>query len=108
MMRKMFRGPDDKVYEFAADGSQDAWITPGMVPMSAAEIDAHLNPPLAPLTLEQVQGMRRAAYAAESDPLKNEAEYDALLHGTEPDYTAWLAAVEAIKARYPLPAAGVL
>ena len=46
---------------------------------------------------------RRAAYAAESDPLRNEADYDALVNGTAPDYTTWRAAVEAIKARYPLP-----
>lgn len=47
--------------------------------------------------------LRRAAYVAESDPIKNEADYDALVSGTAPDYTAWIAAVEAIKARYPLP-----
>lgn len=62
-------------------------------------------PPPAPLTLEQAQTQRQAAYVAESDPLKNEAEYDAIVAGTEPDYTAWLAKVAEIKARYPLPAA---
>lgn len=56
-----------------------------------------------PLTLEQVHALRRAAYAAESDPIKNEADYDSMVSGTAPDYTAWMAAVEAIKARYPLP-----
>lgn len=45
---------------------------------------------------------RRATYAAESDHLKIEAEYDALVAGTAPDYTAWIAAVTAIKERYPL------
>ena len=63
------------------------------------------DPPApAPLTLEQVQTQRQAAYVAESDPLKNEAEYDAIVAGTDPDYTAWLAKVAEIKARYPLPA----
>ena len=46
---------------------------------------------------------RRAAYLSESDPLRLEADYDALSHGREPDYTAWLASVAAIKARFPLP-----
>lgn len=62
-----------------------------------------VTPTPEPLTFEQVQALRRAAYVAESDPIKNEADYDALINGTEPDYTAWIAAVEAIKARYPLP-----
>lgn len=64
-----------------------------------------VTPEPEPLTLEQVHALRRAAYVAESDPLKTEAEYDALLAGTEPDYTAWRAAVAAIKACYPLPEA---
>lgn len=66
-------------------------------------IASYVEPDPVPLTLEQIQDLRRAAYAAESDPIKAEADYDALLTGTDPDYTAWLAAVAAIKARYPLP-----
>lgn len=54
-------------------------------------------------TLEAVLASRRAAYLAESDPLRLEADYDALSQGLEPNYTAWLASVAAIKARYPLP-----
>lgn len=53
---------------------------------------------------ESAVSARRAAYAAESDPLKTEAEYDAMIAGVAPDYAAWLAAVAAIKKRYPLPA----
>jgi hypothetical protein len=53
--------------------------------------------------LEAVLNARRSAYLAESDPLRLEADYDALSQGLEPDYTAWLASVAAIKARYPLP-----
>lgn len=70
----------------------------------AGPIAPYIQSEPVPLTLEEVQALRRAAYVAESDPLKNEADYDALINGTEPDYTAWIAAVEAIKARYPLPA----
>lgn len=46
---------------------------------------------------------RLAAYRAESDPLKVEAEYDAMINGTEPDYTLWMAKVEEIKLRFPFP-----
>lgn len=62
-----------------------------------------VTPTPEPLTIERVQALRRGAYVAESDPLKNEADYDALVSGAAPDYAAWIAAVEAIKARYPLP-----
>ncbi|KSC68644.1 hypothetical protein AO895_14740 [Pseudomonas aeruginosa] len=46
---------------------------------------------------------RANAYRLESDPLKTEAEFDAIKAGTEPDYRAWVAKVEEIKARFPLP-----
>ncbi|HCF4138164.1 TPA: hypothetical protein NIE10_003269 [Pseudomonas aeruginosa] len=46
---------------------------------------------------------RANAYRLESDPLKTEAEFDAIKAGVEPDYSAWIAKVEEIKARYPLP-----
>ncbi|HFT4732156.1 TPA: hypothetical protein ACHT13_003932, partial [Pseudomonas aeruginosa] len=49
---------------------------------------------------------RANAYRLESDPLKTEAEFDAIKAGVEPDYSAWIAKVEEIKARYPLPEAG--
>ncbi|MEW3666176.1 hypothetical protein QOZ79_26655 [Pseudomonas aeruginosa] len=53
--------------------------------------------------LAEVQELRRRAYRTESDPLRLEAEFDAIAAGTKPDLTAWVAAVQAIKARYPLP-----
>lgn len=46
---------------------------------------------------------RANAYRLESDPLKTEAEFDAIKAGVEPDYSAWVAKVEEIKARFPLP-----
>ncbi|ERX91968.1 hypothetical protein JVX99_29535 [Pseudomonas aeruginosa] len=46
---------------------------------------------------------RANAYRSESDPLKTEAEFDAIKAGVEPDYSAWIAKVEEIKARFPLP-----
>lgn len=100
---KYFKDQDGRTFAYEADGSQDEFIPDHLIPMTPKEVEAHLNPPLVPPTLEQIQKLRRAAYIAESDPIKNEADYDAILNGTEPDYTAWMTAVEAIKARYPLP-----
>lgn len=54
--------------------------------------------------LEGARSSRRAAFASESDPLRFEADYDAIIARAEPDYSAWLSAVAAIKQRYPLPA----
>lgn len=56
-----------------------------------------------PLSVEQMQALRLAAYREESDPLKIEAEHDALIAGATPTYSRWLAKVAEIKARYPLP-----
>ncbi|UGL60912.1 hypothetical protein [Pseudomonas phage vB_PaeP_TUMS_P10] len=52
---------------------------------------------------DAVLANRAEAYRMESDPLKTEAEFDAIKGGTEPDYSLWLAKVEEIKERYPLP-----
>ena len=34
-----------KIYAYESDGSQDEWILPHLLPMTEAEIEAHLNPP---------------------------------------------------------------
>jgi len=52
---------------------------------------------------QAVLAQRSRAYRLESDPLRLEAEYDAVIAGTEPDYSAWLTKVAEIKVRYPLP-----
>ncbi|MBD8090992.1 hypothetical protein IFT48_13400 [Pseudomonas fluorescens] len=54
--------------------------------------------------LDSLLKARKAAYVSESDPLRLEADYDAMSHGLEPDYAKWFASVAAIKARFPLPA----
>ena len=53
--------------------------------------------------LAEVKALRRQAYRPESAPLRLEAEFAAIAAGSEPDLAAWVAAVQAIKARYPLP-----
>ena len=62
-------------------------------------------PPPAPKTAEEVLALRMSAYREESDSLKNEAEFDALVAGADPDYTEWKAKVMEIKERFPLPLA---
>ncbi|WP_326901441.1 hypothetical protein P8F81_03510 [Kosakonia cowanii] len=52
---------------------------------------------------DAVASQRLAAYRAESDQLKTEADYNAIADGVAPDYTAWIAKVKEIKARYPMP-----
>lgn len=48
------------VHAFAADGSEDDFIFDGLVPMTAAEVEAHTNPPPTPKTQEQVEAAERA------------------------------------------------
>lgn len=48
-----------QVYAYADDGSQDAFILPGLVPMTAADIQAHLNPPVVPAVPRSIT-MRQA------------------------------------------------
>ena len=52
---------------------------------------------------QEVLSNRSQAYIKESDPLKIEAEYDAMKNGIDPDYTKWMEKVAEIKARYPFP-----
>lgn len=63
----------------------------------------HPTPAPVPMTKEQVERARRAAYRDESDQLKMEADYESQRNGGEPNYTFWLAKVEEIKARFPMP-----
>ena len=53
--------------------------------------------------LVSAQAKRLLAYREESDPLKTEAEFDAITVGVEPDDGAWIAKVADIKSRYPMP-----
>ncbi|BBT40868.1 DUF4376 domain-containing protein [Pseudomonas putida] len=45
MNRKLYKNPaTHEVFEYAADGSQDAFILNGLIAMNAAEVEVHLNP----------------------------------------------------------------
>lgn len=80
-------------------------IHEGAVSGEFGEIAAYVAPVLSlDEQTSKVQVQRLAAYRLESDPLKIEADYDAQISGAVPDYSAWIAKVHEIKARYPLPA----
>lgn len=79
-----------------------AWLIEE-IPDEPKEVPAVPEEDDQPLAAWQVLANRREAYAVESDSLKIEAEYDAIISGGEPDYTQWLAKVAEIKKRHPMP-----
>ncbi len=90
----------------AAEGTEDRLILDSVLAGDAGEIEAYVAPVLSLAErTAAAQAKRLAAYRAESDQVKIAAEYDALVAGSAPDYSAWKARVEEIKTRYPLPSA---
>ncbi len=64
---KYFYDPAVGIRAFESDGSQDYLITSEMRPMTAEEIDAHLNPPPTPeQVFAQMQGLVQATMDAEA------------------------------------------
>lgn len=57
--------------------------------------------------VKSVKSERKSAYREESDGLKFQAEYDALIEGRDVDYTEWREKVSEIKDRIPLPVSPV-
>ena len=63
-MMKFFRDPKTSlIYAYELDGSQDKYIKPGLVRMTEAEVQAHLNPPSPAPTRDQIEAERLLAYA---------------------------------------------
>ncbi|WP_426578405.1 tail fiber assembly protein [Xenorhabdus stockiae] len=75
---KYYKSEDNKVYAYAADGSQDAWMKPGLIRITDEEADAMTNPPP---TSEQLQEL---------------AEYEKLdrIRGAKDKIDIWQDAVE--------------
>lgn len=69
---KYFFDPSVGVRAFESDDSQDFLITPDMRPLTAEELEAHLNPPSPATTREQIEALRLYAYA---DPLTGSDRY---------------------------------
>lgn len=62
---KSFKDAAGTVYSYAADGSEDEWIKPGLMPMSDAEAQAHYNPPVTPADLDAAWKAERARLVSE-------------------------------------------
>ena len=55
-----------QLFAFSMDGSQDDFITDDLRPASEEEVQSIQNPPL---SSQQIESLRLAAYRDESDPL---------------------------------------
>ena len=91
---KHYKDPNtNEVYAYEADGSQDEFIKPGLVPISDSDADIirQLNAQAAFNALSYAD-KRRAEYPAIPDQL------DTLYHG---GYDAWKATIKAVKDKYP-------
>lgn len=54
---KYFQSPGGEVFAFADDGSEDAFIGADLRPMTAEEVEAHLNPPAPPITADGLKSI---------------------------------------------------
>lgn len=91
---KHYKDPNtNEVYAYEADGSQDEFIKPGLVPISDSDADIirQLNAQAAFNALSYAD-KRRAEYPSIPDQL------DTLYHG---GYDAWKATIQAVKDKYP-------
>lgn len=52
-----------EVFAYEAEAERNEWGSPDLVKMTETEIEAHLNPPIIPLTITQVDHNRKVAYA---------------------------------------------
>jgi hypothetical protein len=92
---KYYKDENNQVYAYAADGSQDAYIKEGLIPISQEQALAITNPPETPEQVaERTSAQRKAAYETEADPLFFKAQRG------EATMEDWLAKVEEIKQRY--------
>ena len=92
---KHFKDASNNIYAYESDGSQDSYISSGLVPINDTD--------LAALRVSQAQAAQDAlTYAekrkAEYDKLnQDEMRYDDLVNGT----TTWQDAIAAIKTSIP-------
>jgi len=91
----------NELYAYEVDGSQDALIKDGLVPVSSEEAILILSEKAMQLqtqwNIENVQLVRQQAYEQEADPLFFRAQ-----RGEIPEQE-WLDKIEEIKKRYPKP-----
>lgn len=108
---KYYRDPaSGEVFAYESDGSQDDLISEHLITLSEEEVSAHLNPATAPLNREQINSLRRTAYAdpmTGSDPLYIEYQREIVVGSSETAIKlarqAWLDRADEIAAQYPWP-----
>lgn len=108
---KYFRDPVSwEVFAYESDGSQDDIIPEYLVALSDEEVCAHTNPPAEALTREQINSLRRTAYAdplTGSDPLYIEYQREIAVGSSETAIKlarqVWLDRADEIAAQYPWP-----
>lgn len=61
-----FKNESGEVFAYETEAERERFGAAGLVEMTETEVVAHLNPAAAPLTREQVEGLRLQAYA---DPI---------------------------------------
>lgn len=107
---KYYKNPEGgQVFAFAADGSDDEFISADLVPMDDAAVALHLSPAAAAPSRAMIEAERLRAYA---DPLTGsdryfaEAQRETLLGNAENAETAKRLGLERfaeIQAEYPWP-----
>ena len=96
---KHYKDPNtNEVYAYEADGSQDEFIKEGLMAITDAEADtirvAAQQASFSALTYAE---KRRAEYPAMTDYL------DGVVKGDQAQIDAYIAACQAVKAKYPKP-----
>lgn len=66
---KHYKDADNNVYAYESDGSQDAYILPGLTPINSEELASILAQKATPLTAEQIRFRKLRAYQEEADPI---------------------------------------
>lgn len=101
-----FKNTNGEVFAYETKEDREQFGSADMVDMTPEEIEAHLNPPVAPPTREQVEALRLAAYA---DPVTGSDRYFAEAArmnamgeaGADAVIAAGVARYEEIQAEYP-------
>ncbi|MDE1484071.1 tail fiber assembly protein [Xenorhabdus bovienii] len=90
---KYYKSTDNKVYAYESDGSQDAWIKPGLMLITEAEADAITNPPPTPEQQQQnaeYEKRYRMSQAANSiAPLQYAVDLNMATNGEQAALTEW-------------------
>lgn len=71
---KYYKNTAGGVFAYESHAEREHYGTPDLVPLNAAEVESHLNPPAQKPTREQVEIARLMAY---SDPVKGSDRYRA-------------------------------